>query len=125
MSHSKKRRRNVDERGRHGNRNISTLGISSTGEQYSHLFLLPESRTNEEASRCSFTVRCRVCILCMLVSKTLSLYHLALSQIPHSRHVDTSAYSSIVMYTKKNNHELWLSSPPVPPNTKTTVPTTD
>jgi hypothetical protein len=67
MSHSKKRRRNVDERGRHGNRNISTLGIFSTGEQYSHLFLLPESRTNEEASRCSFTVRCRGCIcnLCL------------------------------------------------------------
>jgi hypothetical protein len=97
------------------------LGISSTGEQYSHLFLLPESRTNEEASRCSFTVCCRGCI-CMLVSKTLSLYHLALSQNPHSRHVDTSAYSSIVMYTKKKNHELWLSSPP---NTKTTVTTTD
>jgi hypothetical protein len=54
----------------------------------------------------------------MLVSKTLSLYHLALSQNPHSRHVDTSAYSDIIMYTKKNNHELWLSSPPVSPNTK-------
>jgi hypothetical protein len=93
-------------------------------KQSRHLFL-PESRQNEEASRCSFIVldswlfprhSCPVCS-----RPALSLY--LKIRMPTYRLVKTTKHP--------NNRKLWLSSPPkyYPMLTsqyqKTTVPTTD